>query len=114
MFAATVDAASIIEKYKSAGLDVEAMSAQLLADRIVEALSEWLFRRMRTEWWGFNKGIRPAIGYSCLPEHSMKRRLFKILNVTAHTGITLTESDMMQPVSSVCGFYFSNDHAKYF
>lgn len=114
MFAATVDAASIIKKYKGAGFDVEAMSAQLLADRIVEALSEWLFRRMRTEWWGFNKGIRPAIGYSCLPEHSMKRRLFKILNVTAHTGITLTESDMMQPVSSVCGFYFSNDHAKYF
>lgn len=114
MFAATVNATKIIDKYKREGADVESMSLQLLADRMVEALSEWLFRRMQSEWWGFKKGIRPAIGYSCLPEHSMKRRLFNIMNVTENLGITLTESDMMQPVSSVCGFYFANDHAKYF
>ena len=114
MFAATVNVQSLIEKFKSDGADVEAMTAQLLADRMVEATSEWLFRRMKHEWWGFKNGIRPAVGYSCLPEHSMKRRIFKILNVTANIGATLTETDMMQPVSSVCGFYFANDKAKYF
>lgn len=114
MFAASVNVQPLIEQYKSEGADVEAMTAQLLADRMVEATSEWLFRRMKHEWWGFKNGIRPAVGYSCLPEHSMKRPIFKILNVTANIGAILTETDMMQPVSSVCGFYFANDKAKYF
>jgi len=44
----------------------------------------------------------------------MKKQLLKILDAKDSIGVTLTESSMMQPVSSVCGFYFSNDKAKYF
>ncbi len=114
MFAVSVNAGKIIDRYKSKNADVEAMSVQLLADRLAEATSEYLFEKTKQEWWCFKKGIRPAIGYSCLPDHAMKRRLLRILDAEKQLGITLTESSMMIPVSSVCGFYFSNDNAKYF
>lgn len=114
MFAASVDATDVIEGYKAKGMEVEAMSVQLIADRLAEACSEMLFKKMQTQWWGFPNGIRPAIGYSCLPEHSMKRQLFRILDAENAIGVRLTESCMMQPVSSVCGFYFSSDYSKYF
>lgn len=114
MFAATVDATNVINGYKAKGMDVEAMAMQLIADRLAEACSEMLFNKMQSEWWGFPKGIRPAIGYSCLPDHSMKRQLLRILDAERAIGVTLTESCMMQPVSSVCGFYFSSDFSKYF
>lgn len=114
MFAATVDATNVINGYKAKGMEVEAMSVQLIADRLAEACSEMLFKKMQTQWWRFPKGIRPAIGYSCLPEHSMKRQVLRILDAERAIGVTLTESCMMQPVSSVCGFYFSSDFSKYF
>ncbi|MCQ2336159.1 MAG: methionine synthase [Paludibacteraceae bacterium] len=114
MFAVSVNAGKVIERYKSENADVEAMSVQLLADRLAEATSEYLFDKTKQKWWRFNKGIRPAIGYSCLPDHTMKRQLLRILDAEKHIGITLTESSMMIPVSSVCGFYIANDNAKYF
>lgn len=114
MFAASVNANKVIEKYKAQDMDVETLSMQLIADRLAEAFSEYLFNKMQKEWWLFGKGIRPAIGYGCLPDHSMKRQLLRILNAEIALDITLTESCMMLPVSSVCGFYFSNDKAKYF
>lgn len=113
MFTASVNTLSLVERLKRES-NAEYMSVQLLSDRLAEAASEWLFMNMKNKWWGFRKGIRPAIGYSCLPEHSMKRMVFRVLDVTNSIGVTLTETDMMQPVSSVCGFYFANDKAKYF
>ena len=38
------------------------------------------------------QGIRPAPGYPACPEHSEKETLFRLLNVTGNTGISLTES----------------------
>ncbi len=114
MFAVSVNAENLINGYKSKGDDVNAMSVQLLADRLAEAMSEYLFDRTKKEWWQFSGGIRPAIGYTCLPEHAMKRQLLRILDAEKRLGITLTESCMMIPVSSVCGFYFANDKSKYF
>jgi len=114
MFAASVDATKTVEDYKAKGMDVEAMAMQLIADRLAEGYSDYLFKKMQSEWWGFPKGIRPAIGYPCLPDHQMKRQLLRILDAGSTIGVRLTESCMMQPVSSVCGFYISNDNAKYF
>jgi 5-methyltetrahydrofolate--homocysteine methyltransferase len=37
-----------------------------------------------------------------------------MLDATAHTGITLTESLAMYPASSVCGWYISHPDSKYF
>lgn len=103
--------------------------AKVISDRLAEAFAEQLHHKVRTELWGYAKdeslsldqllsasyrGIRPAIGYPSLPDHSEKTKLFKLLNAVENTGIELTESYMMNPVSSVCGLYFANPAAHYF
>ena len=108
--------------------DYKAIMKKLLTDRLVEALSEYLHREVRTHYWGYAPdeslspdelikghytGIRPAIGYPSSPNHQQKVQVFKLLDTTACTGIELTESTMMVPMSSVCGFYFANKEARY-
>lgn len=44
------------------------------------------------------KGTRPAIGYPSLPDHSIKRVLWKLLKVEENIGIKLTENLAMNPV----------------
>ena len=111
------------------GDDYGAMMVQFLADRLVEALSEWLHIKVRKELWGYApnedltpedvlkgryEGIRPAIGYPIDPDHSHKSQLFDLLRVEERIGISLTDSLMMMPVSSVCGFYVQHPFARYF
>ena len=59
-------------------------------------------------------GIRPAPGYPACPYHKDKETIFEILDVTAKTGMKLTESYAMYPAASVSGFYFAHPKAKYF
>jgi 5-methyltetrahydrofolate--homocysteine methyltransferase len=99
-----------------------------LADRLAEALAEWLHRKARVDW-GYGKdealspeelireryrGIRPAPGYPACPDHTEKRLLFDLLGGEQRLGVSLTESFAMQPASSVCGFYFAHPQARYF
>ncbi len=99
-----------------------------LADRLAEALAEWLHQRARREW-GYGKdealaiddlirekyrGIRPAPGYPACPDHTEKRLLFDLLGGEEKAGIRLTESFAMHPAASVCGFYFAHPQARYF
>ena len=108
--------------------EYQSIMKKLLTDRLVEALSEYLHREVRTRYWGYAPdenlspdelikghytGIRPAIGYPSTPLHEHKIQVFKLLDVTSCTGIELTESTMMVPMSSVCGFYFANKEARY-
>jgi len=108
--------------------DYSAIMAQALGDRLAEALAELMHKRAR-EFSGFGKtenlpmadiirekyrGIRPAPGYPACPDHTEKPILFELLNATAATGITLTESCAMAPASSVSGWYFNHPEAKYF
>jgi 5-methyltetrahydrofolate--homocysteine methyltransferase len=108
--------------------DYSAIMAQALGDRLAEALAELMHKRAR-EFSGFGKtenlpmadiirekyrGIRPAPGYPACPDHTEKPPLFELLNATAATGITLTESCAMAPASSVSGWYFNHPEAKYF
>ena len=108
--------------------DYSAIMAQALGDRLAEALAELMHKRAR-EFSGFGKtenlpmadiirekyrGIRPAPGYPACPDHTEKPILFNLLNATAATGITLTESCAMSPASSVSGWYFNHPEAKYF
>lgn len=108
--------------------EYQSIMKKLLTDRLVEALSEYLHREVRTRYWGYSPdenlspdelikghytGIRPAIGYPSTPLHEHKIQVFKLLDVTSCTGIELTESTMMIPMSSVCGFYFANKEARY-
>lgn len=112
-FAVTVDVMEWITQLQANNETYAAMVVQLLADRLVEACSEYLFETMKNQWWGFDAGIRPAVGYPCLPNHQLKQPLFDLLEAS-DLGITLTESGAMLPQASVCGLYLANKHAKYF
>ncbi len=114
---------------RAKGNDYAAIMFQFLADRLVEALAEWLHKEVRTSLWAYApaeksspddllnerfQGIRPAIGYPISPDHSHKRQLFDLLNVEKNIPIHLTENLMMDPLSSVSGFYFAQPFARYF
>ena len=60
------------------------------------------------------QGIRPAPGYPACPDHAEKDKIWKLLDVEKHTGITLTESHAMYPAASVSGWYFTHPQSRYF
>ncbi len=109
--------------------DYNKIILQALADRLAEAFAELLHKKVRTEYWGYEKtenltneqlireeytGIRPAPGYPACPDHTEKYKLFHLLGGEKTTGIMLTESLAMYPASSVSGWYFANPESKYF
>ncbi|MBF0425082.1 MAG: methionine synthase [Magnetococcales bacterium] len=109
--------------------DYGAVMVKALTDRLAEAFAEHLHQRVRREFWGYAadenldnealireayQGIRPAPGYPAIPDHAAKEELFTLLEVTRHTGITLTESLAMLPAASVCGYYLAHPGARYF
>jgi 5-methyltetrahydrofolate--homocysteine methyltransferase len=109
--------------------DYSAIMLKALADRLAEALAEYMHQAARTDYWGYAKdeklnseqlieeayqGIRPAPGYPACPDHTEKAKLFELLNVTENTGITLTESYAMYPTAAVSGWYFAHPEAQYF
>ena len=118
----------IVDKFKAAHDDYNAIMAEAIADRLAEAFAEYLHKRVRDEW-SFGKlenltaadlieekyrGIRPAAGYPASPDHTEKAILWDLLDVEQHTGIKLTESFAMWPGSSVSGLYFAHPDSKYF
>ncbi|WP_408631323.1 methionine synthase [Methylomonas rhizoryzae] len=109
--------------------DYSAIMLKALADRLAEALAEYMHRKVRTEYWGYAadesydnealiaeeyRGIRPAPGYPACPDHTEKAKLFELLDATALTGISLTESYAMYPASAVSGWYFAHPDSRYF
>ncbi len=118
-----------IRKFEADHDDYGKIMLQALADRLAEALAEWMHEQVRKEYWGYASeeslsndelirekysGIRPAPGYPACPDHTEKYKLFDLLDATAAIGIGLTESLAMYPASSVCGWYFAHPEAKYF
>jgi len=118
-----------IKRFESALDDYSKIMLQALADRLAEALAEYIHMEVRTEYWGYAKdellsnddmikevytGNRPAPGYPACPDHTEKNKLFQLLDATQQIGISLTESLAMYPASSVCGWYFAHPQAKYF
>jgi 5-methyltetrahydrofolate--homocysteine methyltransferase len=109
--------------------DYSAILLKALADRLAEAFAELLHARVRRELWGYAPdetlstdeliaekyaGIRPAPGYPANPDHTEKQTLFRLLDVSGQTGISLTETLAMYPASSVSGLYFSHPESRYF
>jgi 5-methyltetrahydrofolate--homocysteine methyltransferase len=118
-----------LTKFTDAHDDYNKILLQSIADRLAEALAEWLHSKVRKEIWGYvpheaitqeeliketYQGIRPAPGYPACPDHTEKLKLFQLLNATESIGVNLTESLAMYPVSSVCGWYFSHPQSVYF
>ncbi len=109
--------------------DYNSIMTKALADRLAEALAEYLHERVRKEYWGYANteqlakeelisenyiGIRPAPGYPACPDHLEKRKLFDLLDAENAIGVTLTESYAMYPAASVSGWYFANKESRYF
>jgi 5-methyltetrahydrofolate--homocysteine methyltransferase len=131
MFAVTagIGLEKLVAKYKATHDDYSEIMAKALADRLAEAFAECLHEKVRKELWGFAKnenltkeelikekyqGIRPAPGYPACPDHTEKKKIFELLEAEEKAGIRLTESFAMYPGSSVSGYYFSHEQAKYY
>ncbi len=117
------------ESYKAAHDDYNAIMSGLLADRLAGAFADYFDMRIRREQWGYRSNetmnllslrdaedasFRPAPGYPILPDHSLKGDLFNLIEAEATTGMTLTESYMMNPESSVSAIMLANPQARYF
>jgi 5-methyltetrahydrofolate--homocysteine methyltransferase len=131
LFAVTTGGSALdarVAAFEAAQDDYSAILLKALADRMAEALAEWLHRRVRTELWGYAagealtvealideryRGIRPAPGYPACPDHGPKRAMFELLKAE-DIGMGLTESLAMTPASSVSGFYIAHPDAAYF
>ena len=109
--------------------DYESLLISTLSNTLVEAFAEEIHYRVRHGFWGYAegeklsleetlngkyKGLRPAIGYPVCPDHEDKRIIFKVLSAERRCGFELTETAMIIPASSVCGFYFASPSARYF
>ena len=118
-----------LARFQAGHDDYNDILLKALADRLAEAFAERLHQHVRTTLWGYApgeqltnealireqyRGIRPAPGYPACPDHSLKPTLFELLDATANTGITLTESQAMLPTAAVSGFYFAHADSQYF
>jgi 5-methyltetrahydrofolate--homocysteine methyltransferase len=117
------------EQFARENDDYNAILFKALCDRLAEAFAERMHEWVRREAWGYApdeslsrdeliaetyRGIRPAPGYGCQPDHTEKGTLFALLDAPARAGIHLTDSYAMQPGSSVSGIYLSHPKARYF
>jgi 5-methyltetrahydrofolate--homocysteine methyltransferase len=119
---------TICAEFEAKQDDYSSILAKALADRLAEAFAEYQHLQARKAWGYGDKeglsnedlideryrGIRPAPGYPACPDHTEKAKLFELLEVTARTGIRLTENFAMHPASSVSGWYFAHPESKYF
>jgi len=118
-----------LERFHKDNDDYSAIILKALADRMAEALAEYMHREVRTKYWGFApgenlsnedliaekwRGIRPAPGYPACPDHTEKATLFKLLDATNNADIELTEGFSMYPAAAVSGWYFSHPDSQYF
>ncbi len=115
-------------EFENAHDDYNAIMVKALGDRFAEAMAEYTHKIAR-QWWTFGldedlsqeelikesyRGIRPASGYPCQPDHTEKDLIWEVLSVEDKIGLELTESRAMNPGCSVSGLYFSHPQSSYF
>jgi len=118
-----------VARFEKAHDDYSSIVLKALADRLVEAMAEYMHARTRREFWGYAsderltnedlirekyRGIRPAPGYPACPDHTEKGKLWQLLDVEASIGLKLTETYAMYPTAAVSGFYFAHPDSRYF
>ena len=118
-----------VARFEADNDDYSAIVLKALADRLAEALAEYLHERVRREFWAYAPdermandelvaeayaGIRPAPGYPACPDHTEKAKLWSLLEVNESIGLRLTDSYAMYPTAAVSGFYFSHPESRYF
>ncbi|MFT5140377.1 MAG: 5-methyltetrahydrofolate--homocysteine methyltransferase [Lysobacterales bacterium] len=118
-----------VAEFEADNDDYSSILLKALADRLAEALAERMHQLVRKEIWGFAQdetlnnqamikeeyqGIRPAPGYPACPDHSEKKKLFKLLDAEKNSGMELTSGYAMLPASAVSGYYFAHPKSQYF
>ncbi len=118
-----------VSRFEASHDDYSAILLKALADRLAEALAEWLHQQVRQRYWGYAaeeslsnaqliqeayQGIRPAMGYPACPDHSEKDNLWALLKPEERCGIWLTETKAMVPTAAVSGLYFAHPASRYF
>merc|ERR1712223_1149867 len=119
----------LCKKYNDEFDDYNSIMVSALADRLSEAFAEKLHLDIRKDYWGYAsdeklstadllkvayEGIRPAAGYPTQPDHTEKLTMWKLLQITEKTGISLTDSLAMLPAASVSGLLFAHPKSAYF
>jgi 5-methyltetrahydrofolate--homocysteine methyltransferase len=119
----------MVVEYESNHDDYSSILAKALADRLAEALAEYMHAQVRKKIWGYAshetwshnelidekyRGIRPAPGYPACPDHLEKKTIWKLLDVKNNIDLELTESLAMYPTAAVSGYYFAHPDANYF
>lgn len=90
--------------------DFEHLLRESLCARLTEALAVWMQEQV-------NDGlqmIRPAFGYPACPDHSLKKKVFELLDAPEKIGVTLTPSYAITPSTSICGMLIAHPEARYF
>ena len=111
LFACTagLGASEAQKKFEKDSDDYSAIMLGLLADRLAEALTEKLHRDLLG-----GVGIRAAPGYPASPDHTEKATIWKLLEPEKNIGLCLTESYVMNPVASECGYFAAHPKSFYF
>jgi 5-methyltetrahydrofolate--homocysteine methyltransferase len=119
---------ALSEQWKAEGEFLNSHILQALALEGAEAFAELLHQQIR-QMWGFGdpagtsyqdlfrtqyRGRRYSFGYPACPRLEDQEQLFRLLDVTANTGVELTEGYMMDPEGSVSALVFHHPDAKYF
>lgn len=119
----------IVARYDKNHDSYNSILVKAVADRLAEALAEYLHQQVRINYWGYAKdeqldndalireqyqGIRPAPGYPACPEHTEKGLLWQLLDVENNIGMELTSSYAMWPGAAVSGWFFAHPDSKYF
>lgn len=119
-----------IDAAKDSGDPYRQLLLQSVADRLAEAASECVHRRVRTDasLWGYAagedlltaqvlsqryRGIRPAVGYPSLPDQMQMHTLARVLN-PGNIDVAVTENGALWPSATVAGFYLASEKARYF
>ena len=116
-------------RYEKENDGFRSIMCKALADRLAEAFAEEVHRRIRVDYWGYDKtetlnttemlqikysGIRPAPGYPSQPDHTEKAIMWEMGGFAERCGVTLTESYSMAPAAAVSAVVFAHPQSKYF
>ena len=130
MFVTTIGSGvrDLAELWKQEGKYLDSHILQAIALEGAEGFAELLHQQLRL-MWGFGdpesityldlfhtkyRGQRYSFGYPACPRLEDQEKLFRLLDVTANTGVELTEGYMMDPEASVSALVFHHPDAKYF
>ena len=94
--------------------EYEGMMERAVRVTLAEAASCWLDGKLRAEISRDDiRIVKPAAGYACCPDHSLKKDIIGMLPGNEALDISFTESYAMIPDASVCGFIFFHPSACY-